>query len=606
VTIGQTTLQYKADPADGVMNRPVQTPENFDWNSVQGIYIQGKEFLQQRYYDKAEEKLKAALHKDPNYLPALGDLSMLAYRNMDYKTSLEYARHALSIDTYDPAGNFYYGLANVRLGNLTDAKDGFDIASLSPSFRGAAYSELGKLYAREKEFSTAIHYANRSLELNAGNADAYQILATVHRLTNQQAKAESALEKLKDLTPLNHFIRFEKYRWIKSDAEKKEFVGSVRSELPHETFLQLADWYWSVGQPEESLVVLSLAPQNPEVLYWMAYLAKRLANGNAKEYLDKANRLSPHLVFPFRSTSAEILEWVITQTTDWKPKYYLALIHWSRNHTDRAQELFSACGNPEFAPFYAARATIMKNEHYSRDLHRAAQLDPAHWRYGKLLVDHFIDQKDYPEALRIAADYHRRFPQDFRLSMVLAKAYLLNNQYKATTDLLDETTILPYEGATDGRQLYREAWLMQAISQIHAKNYKTALSSINKAKVWPENLGAGKPYDEDIDSRLENYLEGLVYEKTKKPEQAKKKFTEVSRKLNSERNQANDLLTALSLKKLNRKEEGEKLLQEWLDKDPQNRTAQWAYAIFQGKSGQPIDDGGNGNTRLIGSLIEVQ
>lgn len=604
VTVGDK-MKYHADPKHGVLNRPVDSPENFDWNSVFGLYTLGKEFIQQRYYPQAEEKLKAALEKDPNYLPALADLAMLAFRNMDYEKSLEYARHALSIDTYDPAANFYYGLVNDRLGNVTDAKDGFDIASLAPSWRGAAYTELSKIYLREKDLEKALHYAERSLELNAGNTAAWQTIALISRLKNDKKKAEEALQELGALTPLNHFIRFEQYRWQDSDANKTQFVSAIQNEMKHETFLQLADWYSAAGQLQESVEVLTLAPENPEVYYRIAFLKDRLKKGSGKTFIEKANSISPDLVFPFRASTAETLAWVISQSQDWKPKYYLALIHWSRNDKERAKELFSEAGDPDFAPFYAARAALSEDNRYEADIRRAAQLDPKQWRYGKMLADHLITNKKYKEALEVSAGYHKRFPGDFRIDMLHAKALLLNDQYKATTDILGKTTILPYEGATDGRQLYREAWLMQAVEQINAKKYKTALASISKAKLWPENLGAGKPYDEDIDLRPEHYLEALAYDKTREKEKAKEKYEAIiNSKTSGRRNQITSLITALAYKKTNRYEEGEKLLAAWKQKQPDNKMAQWAHATYIGESPKDAPEE-NGMLRVLKEIAEL-
>lgn len=602
VSLGDTKMQYKTDPDYGVMSRPVQSPENFDWNSVFGLYTLGKEFIQQRYYTRAEEKLKAALEKDPNYLPAITDLAMLAYRNMDYKKSLEYARHALSIDTYDPAGNFYYGLVNAHLGNVTDAKDGFDIASMSVAFRGAACTELSKLYFRENDLSKALHYAHKSLEVNTGNVDAYQIIALVSRIRHEKEPAEDALKKLNRLSPLNHFIRFERYRWQDSESNKKDFISAIQNEIRHETYLQLADWYLSLDQFQESLEVLNLAPENPEIYYRIAFLKNKLKAGDGKLFIDKANNLSPEQVFPFRSTSAEVLRWVVDETPDWKPKYYLALIFWSRHNIDQAKELFSQCGDPDFAPFYAARAALFQNENYAADLKQAAKLDPGQWRYGKLLADHFIEKKKYQEALAVANDYHKRFPKDFRLNMLLAKTLLLTNQYKATSDLLSRTTILPYEGATDGRQMYREAWLMQAAQQIQSRNYKAALRSVSTARLWPENLGAGKPYEENIDARLENYMEAMCYENTKNKDKAIKKWNEITSAPQSEKHSVTDLITALALKKTNRNDEGEKLLQDWMEKQPENKMARWAYAVYHDKQAE-ADLEGNDNFRIIKAVL---
>jgi hypothetical protein len=74
-------------------------------------------------------------------------------------------------------------------------------------------------------------------------------------------------------------------------------------------------------------------------------------------------------------------------------------------------------------------------------------------------------------------------------------------------------TVLPGEGAVEGNMLYRKAWLYHALQSAKTGNYKKALSQIDKAREWPENLGAGKPYDEDIDSRAEDCLAAFCYHK---------------------------------------------------------------------------------------------
>lgn len=590
-TLGETKMRYSADPKDGVLSRPMDSPEDFDWNSAYGLSILGKEFIQQRMYGPAEENLKKALEKDPHFLPALTDLAMVAYRNMDYDQSLEYSKHALSIDTYDPAANFYYGLVNDQLGKVHDAKDGFDIASLSPSWRGAAYSELSRIYFRENDLDKAAHYARKSLELNAGNVPALQALAVISRMRDDKQEAQSFLQKLRALTPLNHFIRFEEYRWQDSETNRKKFTDGIQNEMRHESFIELSDWYQSLGLLNESLQVLSLAPENPVVYYRSAWLQEQLKPGSGKALIEKANRISPALVFPFRASSAQVLEWVISKSPDWKPKYYLGLIHWSRNHVDRAKALFEQCGNPDFAPFYAARAELFKNDRYSADLKRAAELEPREWRYGKMLADHFVSEKDHPQALAVARDYDKRFPGDFRIDMLLARTLLLNDEHKAASALLEKTNILPYEGATDGRRMYREAWLMQAVDLIKSRKYKSALDAIDKAKLWPENLGAGKPYDEDIDLRLEKYLEALVYEKSRQNDKARQKFEEIIAAKKSGRYQINTLITALALKKMNRADEGEQLLKEWTEQQPQNKMARWAHAVYNGKQAEADVEG---------------
>ncbi|PGH40284.1 MAG: hypothetical protein CRN43_03920, partial [Candidatus Nephrothrix sp. EaCA] len=63
-------------------------------------------------------------------------------------------------------------MANAQLGNNIDAKDGFDIASVSTAYRSAAYVQLSQLALKEKEYDKALVYADKSLAFNAQNLSA--------------------------------------------------------------------------------------------------------------------------------------------------------------------------------------------------------------------------------------------------------------------------------------------------------------------------------------------------------------------------------------------------------------------------------------------------
>src|SRR5258706_11023812 len=203
-----------------------------------------------------------------------------------------------------------------------------------------------------------------------------------------------------------------------------------------------------------------------------------------------------------------ILEWAVKKDNDWKPKYYLGLIYWYSNNLSKAKELFQQCAMlPEYAPFYASRAALPNSdEEKEKDLEHAIQLDKDQWRYYKLLTENEILQKKYEQALSIVERYYKGHPENYIIGMLYAKTLMLNKKYKEADALLTKLQIIPFEGATDGRELYREAKLMQAVQEIKNKNYKGSLKFIDASKLWPMNLGVGKPYDEDIDERLENWL----------------------------------------------------------------------------------------------------
>ncbi len=510
VRVGGARFEYREGDAD-VLSRPVESPKDFDWTSVYGLWLQGKEWVRQREYARAETSLEACLKKDPNYVPALADLAMLRYRALDDQRAWELARRALAIDTYDPAANYYYGLASVRLGKAADAQDGLEVAALSPDFRVAAWNGLARLFLTAGDARSAGEYAARSVEADPANLDGLRALAVIGRTGGRPAAAGDALARIGALNPLDHFPRAEAWLATGSAQARQALVEAVRNEMPQETFLELAAWYRGIGRTDDARRVLEAAPQNDEVLYWLAFLQDARHDPAAADTLRRADAAFARLVFPFRSESAPVFEWAMGRTSNWRPRYYLALIHWSRGNATRALELLKSCGDtPGFAPLFAARAQLEAANSRQRslaDLKRAAGLDPAEWRYGRLIAERLIEDRDYAGALSTVTKYAEAAPENSILGMLRARALLLDGRYAEASGLMSRLNVLPHEGATEAHGLYREAELMVAVQEMKAGRFDAALKRIAAAREWPEHLGVGKPYPADADERLEDYLE---------------------------------------------------------------------------------------------------
>jgi thioredoxin-like negative regulator of GroEL len=518
---------YESNP-DDALSRPLDAPANFNWSSAYGSWLAGKEALRSRYYDKAEIKFKAALAQEPTYLPALTELANLYFRKGDYENAREVGLKGLAIDTYDPATNFIYGLANAKLNRFNDARDGFDIAALSASHRSSAYTELAKLYYTNGNLSRALDFSLRATENNTSNLEAIKLSALIYRKQSKMDEAELMLKKIKVINPLNQFIQAE--TWIASGKSQdlETLKASTRNELPHETYLELANWYMDLGAYEDAENVLSAGPENPESIYWRAYLNYKTGGKEYMNNIQEGNKLSAELVFPFRPASAKIFEWVVTQTDSWKPKYYLALIYRGAKDPGRALTWIKACGEtPDFAPFYVIRTELTGATDYT-DLKKAASLKPNEWIYGKRLFELALKNKDFGFALTTAKNYHQRFRTNSNLIMMHAKALLLNDQYKACNDLLAKSSILPYEGSTDARQVYWGSWIMTATQNVQQKKYGAALKAIEKSKLWPEQLGVGKPYDADIDLRAEDLIEYFALKGSGSAAKANQKLKEIN------------------------------------------------------------------------------
>ncbi|HKO79849.1 MAG TPA: hypothetical protein VJU78_05610, partial [Chitinophagaceae bacterium] len=278
-----------------------------------------------------------------------------------------------------------------------------------------------------------------------------------------------------------------------------------------------------------------------------------------------------------------------------------------KNDLVKANDLFQQCGTePDFAPFYAGRANLMdesKGEQKIADLQRAIQLDKEQWRYPKLLTEQYIQQKKYDQALSVVEPFYRGHSTDYIMGMLYAKTLLLNKRYKESDAALTKLNIIPFEGATEGRELYREAKLMQAIQEMQKKNYKKALQFISDSKLWPLNLGAGKPYDEDIDTRLEDWMSYLVYEKTKKTDLAKASLERIN-KVKNNSPQATQLVTAWAMEKQDQKQEAIQWFGQLIQKYPDNKILLWAKAKLTDQPADMPPNEKNATVRILEQLSE--
>ena len=590
VVVGEDLLVYSEVPSDNITSRPKQLPADFDWSSAYGLYTQGEQWMNQKVLDKAEKFLLASLEKDPYFVPALTDLASLYYRQGRYDEALARCETALSINTYDGDVNYLYGLCNMALGNHTDAKDGFSVASYSPGVRSAAYEKLAEMYLMDRNWTKAEHYALRSKEFNQMNLSADHVLMVVYRKTNQPEKAKALIDPLLEDLPLYHAARFEQlYQWEGSGHPIDDLQSLIRNELPFETYMELAEWYESVGCTEEALSLLSCAGNYPIALYKQAYLLHQAGNDDeSRGMLQRAGALSPAMVFPFRPSSLKALEWAKTVQPDWKIDYYEALIRWANQDKAKALELLENCGEADYAPFYLSRASLKEGESRLADLLKAEQIEMS-WRTGFALINHYVANNQWQKAVETGKKYTKKYPSNYYIGLKYAKALCETGQYQPCISLLSRMQVLPNEGSYAGRAVYREANLYRAMEQLSHKNYKQVVKSVETSKEWPENLGVGKPYDNMIDNRLEDYLEAKAAagqgdsRKTSALLAAVADYT-----ISRSHFESGNLLSALALRESGKVQEADHMVAAWSTDFPENRVVQWCTAIYRGEKEKAV------------------
>jgi len=521
VSIGNEKLFYSSDPQAGLIQRPVVTESGIgDYDSGERLFRLAEEQNAMRNFEEAMDLFQQCLAKEPTHSLALSRVAELYYRKAEYKKGLEYARRVLSYSAYDGAANYIYGILQAKLGDYQEALQALSVAVRTMEYRSAAFSKIAEINFLQKDYEEAVGNALKSLDYNKNNLSSYKALIAAYRKLNDKAAANAAIDQLLAIDPLSHPARFERYLVNSDSSAIRAFRAEFKSEFPVETYLEMAIAYTEMGAVEEAITLLKQAPEHPMVSYWLAYLHKDMAARQSADYLARATALSPEMVFPFRRESIPVLEWASHRQDSWKHRqdswktlYYLGLINWNNRDIDKAKALFDQCANaPDYAPFYVLRGVLRQAKSVSgggatdvlADFNRSIELDPGSWRNWQYLINYHEGKNDLQKQLELSKKAYERFPDNPAIRIEYAKALIATGDPKGSISVLNKTLVLPYEGAREGRVTFELANLATARDLMQKSKFREALKYIEQSRIWPESLGAGKPYEPD--ERLQDLM----------------------------------------------------------------------------------------------------
>jgi tetratricopeptide (TPR) repeat protein len=513
------------------LNRPLRSPDDFDWTSAYGLSVMGTDLARQKNYPEAAVFLMKALEKDPHLIPALAGMAQIRYRQGLYEEARDFAGRALAVNTYDQQANYFWGLASERLGHDADALDGYAVASLSPEFRHAAWLRIAFLAMKKRDWKEAGRVINKCVGSYPPDEISRIVKAITERKLLHHREALDILNEQLGNDPLNHLARFEKYLNTKDPADREEFAGLIRQEMPHETYIEMAIQYVEWAMEEEAMTVLDLAPEHPMVLLWQARLLDRAGNKTkAGALLNQAAASSPYLVFPFRPEMTGLFTWANSMAPSWKWQYYQALTCWQHNQPDKARNLFDSCGNdPDFAPFYLAKARLFQEDPaiVQASVEKAYALDPASWRNGMEMVNLYLGENQPGQALRVAEKTYQSHSGKCMVALQYANVLKHNGKYAETLKTLNRIEMLPAEsdkwsGDINAHTLFRATNILSAIEQMKAGRWRKALACLKDAETWPENLGWGEPYFPD--NRITQFFSAYCHQKLNDDSQVERCF----------------------------------------------------------------------------------
>lgn len=488
VCAGGRTI-WRAD--DETVDRPQDRNPEFDPESPAALVMLARDYVGMRKYAEAEQLVDKALASEPAMLQAMDLKAFLLYRKMDYAGAYACSDKALSIDQYDPDAGYIGGLAAVALGKYADAMDRFEVGVITNGpLRSSAFTELARLHFKRGDKELAADYARKAMICNGNNATAMSILYKV---------SGKGLEDIAALNPLSHFVDAEKF--LSGSIDAAAFAGTFKGEIPWEDYLELAVFYHSLGLDCDAVKVLETLPsQNALTAIWTAYLKDDV------KALPAACSSDVSFVFPFRSESYAPLKWAVDNCGGWKPSYLLAMLEDFLGNRCGAGELLQD-NSSDYAPYYAYRYGFTNDR---ADIEKAFSLDPEGWRYCKALASDLVSGGKAPQAVSVLEKFYAEHPDNVQIGDALIDAYIAADMLSKAGKVVDKIEYLPFEGLRGSHDKYRHIKLHLAAAAIDKGQLSKAGKLVEEALLWPDRLGAGKPYDNMIDTSVEDWLKSEI------------------------------------------------------------------------------------------------
>jgi len=518
INIDELEISYNSENLKNI-DRSFSTDEvSKSQNTEQKLFQQAKEDIAYREYNNAIEKLNRIVAEDSYNLEARSLLGELYFKMGKFDLGLDIVKKGLKLDTYHASLNYVAGIIYKELSDNLNSKEALGWAARSINYRSNAYSQIADIFLREKNYEKALAYAKKSLEYNTNNIPSLEIIVICNRYLKKKEEHKLAIQNIEKIDPIHHIISFEEFLSSTNEDNKIKIINSHQSELSYQTYLELAISYYNRGLVDEAINILDIGPDELINNIWKAYL-----KDDKKELEDILTNSKIDFSFPFRRESIKILSWARDLHPNWKLDYLLSLNLWGKGRHKESQVLLSRIGEKSNNPiFYLIRGLMLEKLDVDpiNDFKKAYTLNNKNWRISRALSNYYFDSKKYNLSNNILKKAFNNDKTNYIIGMDYVKTLVKLESYSSAISVLDNLHILPYEHAGEGRELYTNAYFGLAIKKIISGNYKEAIEILDKSKVWPENLGVGKPYNPD--ERIQDYL--IFYCKENLGDSSSKKY----------------------------------------------------------------------------------
>lgn len=497
-------------------------------SSNEELYLNGLHLEQYRHATYAPEPyFEEALRRDPFDSRCNNALGLLLSRRGKFAEAEPYFRQAISSLTrrnpnpYDGEPYYNLGLSLKMQGSYTEAFDAFYKAVWSAAWQDSAYFQLAQLAARRGDYAQALELAENALRRNGTHHQARHLKIALLRHAGRLAEARAECERAFQLDVMDYGARWEEQR-IRNQvlAPKNGALKNLVSEHAH-THTAIALDYMHAGLFDDAVTVLEAAPgSDPMVRYFIGYcwLQRGDLNG-ARGAFEQAAQLSPDYCFPQQLESVVALKSAMqVNPRDMRAPYYLGNFWYAHRRYEEAIACWEKARelDPSFPTVYRNLGLAYYNKRHDPEAARTAYerafaLNPAD---ARVLFE--LDQLDKQlnrapgERLARLEQYRELVARRDDLTIEYITLLNLHARYSEAYDVLMGRSFHPWEGGegkTTGQYVIN--LVEQARERIAAGRYLEAAELLQRATIYPSNLGEGK-----LPNAQENniyYYLGLAY-----------------------------------------------------------------------------------------------
>ncbi len=583
---GRQLLRWSAaEPVDGNPNfvpaagaRAAQ-PKSRELMSVEELFLHGVSVEKDGDEEAAAKIYDQVLQRDPGFVPALTKQAWRRYRSTDFDGAVRSIYRALSRSLNDAEVAYVAGVVYRASQRWGLAEDALWTAVRHGGPPGRAFAQLGEIAIHEKKYDEAARLLRRALSHNPKDGMAKTDLAVALRLAGKNADAAKTINEMLAELPLLPWALAERWRIASvgggDEATRESWAASLTPGV--ETYLSVAAWYRSLGDPSSSDAVLEAAISelpaasvSPLVYYYLASNARQRGESvEAKQYAERARAAPYEKVFPHRVEDALVLlDALLEKPLDSHAQYFLGNFLFARGRYDDASRLWLQALGEGFEYSALSRNLGLYAWRVKKDLDGAAgffeqavKLAPNDYRLYVDLDSIYAQLGDNARRevlfLHAPADVLERDTVRVRRALL----HLQQKQYAQALDLLMGHRYKPWEGGEVVRRVYVAATLEQGRTSLAAGRTREAEEAFRRALEYPQNLGVGKPdnpHDEEALFRL-----GETLKATGSEDQARQFWTQAVES-GKDATGASRVFCGLAMRRLGETEDAERMFNELL------------------------------------------